>query len=181
MKWMVASDIHGSGRWCEKLTEAFRREEADRLLLLGDLLYHGPRNPLPEGYDPQKCAALLSQLKERTVSVRGNCEAAVDQMMLPFPVMADYLLLDLGSRLVFATHGDRWGEDNPPAMAKRGVLLCGHTHVSACTEHEDLLYLNPGSVTLPKDEGHRGYILLDAGGAVFKELNGAEYRRYKFT
>ena len=181
MKWMVASDIHGSAYWCEELVEAFRREKADRLLLLGDLLYHGPRNPLPKGHDPQKCAALLSELKDCTVSVRGNCEAAVDQMMLPFPVMADYLLLDLGRRLVFATHGDRWGENDPPVMATGGVLLCGHTHISACTEHEDFLYLNPGSVSLPKDEGHRGYILLDADGAVFRELDGTEYRRYKFT
>ena len=181
MKWMVASDIHGSAYWCEKLVEAFHREKADRLLLLGDLLYHGPRNPLPKGHDPQKCAALLGELKDCAVSVRGNCEAAVDQVMLPFPIMADYLLLDLGGRLVFATHGDQWGENDPPAMAKGSVLLCGHTHISACTEHENFLYLNPGSVSLPKDEGHRGYILLDADGAVFKELDGTEYRRYKFT
>ena len=180
MKWMVASDIHGSGYWCEKLVEAFHREKADKLLLLGDILYHGPRNPLPEGHDPKKCVTLLSELKDCTVSVRGNCEASVDQMLLPFPIMADYLLLDLGSRLVFATHGDQWGEKNPPAMAKGGVLLNGHTHVSACTEYEDFLYLNPGSVSLPKDEGHHGYMMMDAEGVIFKELDGTEYRRYEF-
>ena len=177
---MVASDIHGSGVWCERLVEAFHREKADRLLLLGDILYHGPRNPLPEGYDPQKCASLLNELRDCTVSVRGNCEAAVDQVMLAFPVMADYLLLDLGSRLVFATHGDRCGESNPPPMAKGGVLLCGHTHISACKEYGDFLYLNPGSVSLPKDEGHHGYIILDKNGVRFKEMNGTEYQKYEF-
>ena len=180
MKWMVASDLHGSGLWCERLVEAFHREKADRLLLLGDLLYHGPRNPLPEGHDPKRCVELLSELKDVTVSVRGNCDASVDQMVLPFPVLADYLLLDLGTKLVFATHGDVWTEDNPPAMAKGGVLLTGHTHVSACKEHEDFLYVNPGSTSLPKDEGHQGYLLLDAAGIVFKEMDGTEYRRYEF-
>ena len=180
MKWMVASDIHGSGYWCEKLVEAFAREGADKLLLLGDILYHGPRNPLPEGHDPQRCAALLGEMKEKVVSVRGNCDAAIDQVMLSFPAMADYLLLDLGEKLVFATHGDQWGEENPPAMAKGGVLLTGHTHVSACVDHGDFLYLNPGSAALPKDEGHHGYLLLDKDGTVFCEMDGTVYRKVTF-
>lgn len=180
MKWMIASDLHGSAHWCEKLLEAFRREGADRLILLGDILYHGPRNPLPQGHDPQRCAALLSEVKDKVVAVRGNCDAAIDQVMLPFPIMADYLLLDLGEKLAFVTHGDQWGEDAPPAMAQGHILVTGHTHVAACTQHEDFLYLNPGSPALPKDEGHRGYLLLDADGAALCEMDGTVYRQTRF-
>ena len=180
MKWMVASDLHGSAYWCEKLVEAFEREQADRLILLGDILYHGPRNPLPEGHDPQRCAEILNRIRNRVVAVRGNCDASIDQVMLQFPIMADYMLLDLGEKLVFVTHGDQWGNDAPPAMAKGGVLVTGHTHVSACTVHPDFLYLNPGSPALPKDEGHRGYLLLDSRGAVFCEMDGTVYREKKF-
>ena len=180
MKMLFASDLHGSAYWCEKLLEAFEREQADRLILLGDILYHGPRNPLPEGHDPQRCAALLNGVKERTVAVRGNCDASIDQVMLQFPIMADYLLLDLGEKMAFVTHGDQWGEDAPPAIVKGGVLVTGHTHVAACRVHPDFLYLNPGSPALPKDEGHRGYLLLDREGATFCEMDGTVYREKKF-
>ena len=180
MKWMIASDLHGSAYWCEKLVEAFARENADRLILLGDTLYHGPRNPLPEGHNPQRCVELLGALRNKTVGVRGNCDASIDQVLLPFPMMADYLLLDLGGKMAFVTHGDQWGEDNPPAIAKGGVLITGHTHVAACTRHEDFLYLNPGSPALPKDEGHRGYLLVDGEGASFCEMDGTVYRQVKF-
>ena len=181
MKWMVATDLHGSAYWCEQLLAAMEREQADRLILLGDTLYHGPRNPLPQGHDPKRCAELLNSIKDKVVGVRGNCDASIDQVMLEFPMMADYLLLDLGGKLVFVTHGDQWGESNPPAMAKGGVLLTGHTHVSACNEYEDFLYLNPGSPSLPKDEGHRGYLLLDEQGAVFCEMDGTVYREKKWN
>ncbi len=180
MKWMIASDIHGSAYWCEQLVEAFGREGADRLVLLGDILYHGPRNPLPQGHDPQRVAELLGRVRHKTVGVRGNCDAAIDQVLLPFPMMADYLLLDLGEKMAFVTHGDMWGEENPPAMARDGILINGHTHVSAAVQHEDFLYLNPGSVALPKDEGHHGYLLLDAQGASFREMDGTEYRNVEF-
>ena len=140
----------------------------------------GPRNPLPEGHNPQGCVEALSWVKDKTVGVRGNCDAAIDQMLLPFPMMADYLLLDLGEKMAFVTHGDQWGEDAPPAMAKGGVLITGHTHVAACTQHADFLYLNPGSPALPKDEGHRGYLLVDDAGASFCEMDGTVYREVKF-
>lgn len=180
MKWMIASDLHGSAHWCEKLVNAFHREGADRLILLGDTLYHGPRNPLPQDYNPQRCVELLDGLRHKTVSVRGNCDAAVDQMLLPFPIMADYLLLDLGNTMAFVTHGDQWGETTPPAMVRGGLLITGHTHVAACVKYEDYLYLNPGSPSLPKDEGHRGYLLLSAEGAQLCEMNGQVYRRVTF-
>ena len=181
MRLLAASDIHGSATACRRVLEAFEREKAEGLLLLGDLLYHGPRNPLPEGHDPKECVRLLNEHRDHIAAVRGNCEAAVDQMVLQFPVLADYMLLQLGKKLIFATHGDVYNPDNLPPLAKGGILLTGHTHVPACDVYPDFVYLNPGSVSLPKDEQkRRGYILLDDEGAVFKDLDGTEYHRYTF-
>ena len=181
MKWIVASDLHGSATACERLLAAYEKEGADRLLLLGDLLYHGPRNPLPEGHDPKRCVLLLNEYRDQIAAVRGNCEAAVDQMVLQFPVMADYMLLQLGKKLVFATHGDQFNPDNPPPLAKGNILLNGHTHVPACVQYPEQLYLNPGSVALPKDEKQRrGYILLSEEGAIFRELDGTTYLEHQF-
>ena len=129
MKWLIASDIHGSALYCGELIKAFGREGADRLLLLGDLLYHGPRNDLPKGYAPKEVIAQLSGLKDKIFCVRGNCEAQVDQMVLPFPVMAEYCLIETADRLVFATHGHVYNTDNPPALFEGDVLLHGHTQI----------------------------------------------------
>lgn len=134
MKWLIASDIHGSALYCGELIKAFGREGADRLLLLGDLLYHGPRNDLPKGYAPKEVIAQLSGLKDKIFCVRGNCEAQVDQMVLPFPVMAEYCLIETADRLVFATHGHVYNTDNPPALFEGDVLLHGHTHIPAKTQ-----------------------------------------------
>ena len=150
MKWMVASDLHGSATVCEQLLAAYDREGAERLLLLGDLLYHGPRNPLPEGYDPKRCCELLNECRDEILCVRGNCDAEVDQMVLEFPIMSEYLLLQLGKRNVFATHGHVWHPEHPPLLAPNGILLTGHTHHAACDVFPDFLYLNPGSPSLPK-------------------------------
>ena len=105
MKLLIASDLHGSAYYCEKLLEAFQREEADKILFLGDILYHGPRNDLPEGYDTKKTAAMLNAWKNKIFCVRGNCDTEVDQMVLQFPVLADYAVLQAGDRLIYATHG----------------------------------------------------------------------------
>jgi putative phosphoesterase len=175
MKLMIASDIHGSALYCEKMLAAFRRENADKLLLLGDLLYHGPRNDLPEGYSPKSVISQLNEIKENLLCVRGNCEAEVDQMVLEFPVLADYCLLYLENRMIFATHGHLYGETNPPPQKKGDILLCGHTHVPKCTEHENFLYLNPGSVSIPKENSPHGYMILDGGRFEWKTLDGEIY------
>ena len=181
MSIMIASDIHGSAAFCKQLLGRFAAEKHDRLLLLGDILYHGPRNDLPTGYAPKEVIAMLNPLSGIITCVRGNCDAEVDQMVLQFPVMADYMLLQLGGRRIFATHGDVYNPEHLPPLAKGGILLTGHTHVPACDIYPDFVYLNPGSVSLPKDEQkHKGYILLDDTGAVFKELDGTEYHRYHF-
>ena len=128
MKWMIASDLHGSAYYCKKMVEAFEREGADRLLMLGDLLYHGPRNDLPRDYAPKEVIPMLNGLKNKLCCVRGNCEAEVDQMVLDLPVMADYCILPAGEKLIYATHGHIYNGKNPPPLAegdsgKRRLLL----------------------------------------------------------
>ena len=175
MKWMIASDIHGSAFYCEQMLSAFLREGADRILLLGDLLYHGPRNDLPQGYAPKEVIAQLSQLKARVFCVRGNCEAEVDQMVLPFPVMADYCLLEQGGHVIFATHGHHYNLDNPPLLKAGDVLLHGHTHVPAKDSSLGFWYLNPGSVAIPKEGSAHSYMTLENGVFTWKDLEGVEY------
>ena len=175
MKWMIASDIHGAAGFCGQMLEAFRMEKADRLLLLGDLLYHGPRNSLPEGYDPQKVIALLNGAKEKIFCVRGNCEAEVDQMVLEFPVLADFCLLEAAGHLGFAAHGHHHNLENPPSLGSGDVLLHGHTHVPAKTGRDGWWYVNPGSVSLPKEGSARGYMTLEKGVFTWKTLEGQAY------
>lgn len=175
MKWLIASDIHGSAPCCEKLLEAFERESAGRLLLLGDLLYHGPRNDLPEGYAPKKVIALLNAVRDKIFCVRGNCEAEVDQMVLDFPVLADYCLLEAENHLIFATHGHHYDLETPPALQPGDVLLHGHTHVPAKDGSHGFWYLNPGSVSLPKEGSSKSYMTLENGEFLWKKLDGVEY------
>lgn len=172
MKWLIASDIHGSAYWCEKLLAAYRQESADRLLLLGDILYHGPRNDLPQGYAPKQVIAMLNPLKNEILCVRGNCEAEVDQMVLDFPVLADYALLSEGSRLIFCTHGHVYNNAHLPPLRPGDVLLHGHTHIPTWENHGTYLYLNPGSVSLPKENTWHGYMLLENGAFTWKDLDG---------
>lgn len=180
MKWMIASDIHGSARFCRQMLDRFQEEGAWRLLLLGDLLYHGPRNDLPEEYDPKTVITLLNAQRRRLLCVRGNCDAQVDQMVLSFPILSDYTAIPVGCHLLYACHGHLAGEDSPPPLAEGDLLLCGHTHVPACRAHEDFVYLNPGSVSLPKDGSCRSYMTLEDGLFIWKRLDdGKEYRRYE--
>ena len=175
MKWMIASDIHGSAHYCRQLLAALERERADRLLLLGDLLYHGPRNDLPQGYDPKKVIALLSSVKNQVFCVRGNCEAEVDQMVLPFPVLADYCLLEQKGHVIFATHGHHYNLETPPLLQPGDVLLHGHTHIPAKDNSLGFWYLNPGSVAIPKENSPHSYMTLEDGLFLWKDLDGAQY------
>ena len=177
MKLMIASDIHGSAFYCEKLLTAFEKEKPNRFLLLGDLLYHGPRNDLPEGYAPKRVIEMLNAHAPELLCVRGNCEAEVDQMVLKFPVLADYAWLDINGLRIFATHGHLHGETNPPPLKKGDILLCGHTHVSCAREHDDFIYLNPGSVSIPKENTPHGYLILEEKTFIWKNLSGTEYMR----
>lgn len=174
MKWMIASDLHGSAYYCRKMLEAFEREGADRLFLLGDLLYHGPRNDLPREYAPKEVIPLLNGKKEKLLCVRGNCDAEVDQMVLEFPVLADYAVLPVGRRPIYATHGHIYHVKNLPPLAPGDVLLHGHTHVPAWTEFgQGNLYLNPGSVSIPKENSPHSYMTLEGNTMQWKELESS--------
>ena len=176
MKLMIASDIHGSAYYCRQMLEAFAREGADRLMILGDVLYHGPRNDLPKDYAPKECIAMLNDVKNSLFCVRGNCDTEVDQMVLEFPVLADYCVLPLDGRIIYATHGHNYNMQKLPPMQKGDVLLHGHTHIPAWEEFgEGNLYLNPGSVSIPKAGSAHGYMTLEGNTAKWKDMDGSVY------
>ena len=174
MKLMIASDIHGSARYCRELLAAFDREQADRLLLLGDILYHGPRNDLPAEYAPKEVAALLNARKNQLLCVRGNCDTEVDQMVLDFPILADYCILYVGSRMVFATHGHHYNLSALPPLQPGDILLHGHTHVPVCEDCGTFRYLNPGSVSIPNNGSRHSYMTLENGQFLWKDVTTGE-------
>lgn len=172
MKLMFASDIHGSAFYCRKMLEAWEKEKAGRLILLGDILYHGPRNDLPREYAPKEVIALLNPRKNEICAVRGNCEAEVDQMVLDFPVMADYCIIIEGTHTIYATHGHIYHEGNLPPLKEGDVLIHGHTHVLRAEKREGYILLNPGSVSIPKEGNPPTYAILEAGRFQIKDFEG---------
>ena len=179
MKLMIASDIHGSAFYLRKLLVQYQKEQPDKLLLLGDLLYHGPRNALPEGYAPQKVIDLLNNMKEEILCVRGNCDTDVDQMVLAFPILADYCILYEQGRMIFATHGHVHNMSAPPMLKPGDILLHGHTHVPAAKEFDGRYYLNPGSISIPKDGSAHSYMMLENGVFTWKNLDGEAYKNFE--
>lgn len=172
MKLMFASDIHGSAFYCRKMLEAWEKEKAGRLILLGDILYHGPRNDLPREYAPKEVIALLNSRKNEICAVRGNCEAEVDQMVLDFPVMADYCIIIEGTHTIYATHGHIYHEGNLPPLKEGDVLIHGHTHVLRAEKREGYILLNPGSVSIPKEGNPPTYAILEEGRFQIKDFEG---------
>ena len=169
---------HGHVFNLNHLPQAFEREQADRLLFLGDLLYHGPRNDLPRDYAPKQVIPLLNNLAPKLLCVRGNCDAEVDQMVLNFPVLANYAVLPVGQRLVYVTHGHVFNLNHLPPLAPGDILLHGHTHVPAWTDFgQGNLYLNPGSVSLPKENTAHSYMTLEGSTACWKTMEGVCYHQ----
>ena len=172
MRFLIASDLHGDLQAAKKLIDVLEREGAERLLLLGDILYHGPRNDLPVGYDPKGVIALLNQRKKQILAVRGNCDTEVDQMVLDFPILADYAVMVLpNGGLAYLTHGHKFHEQTPPPLQERDVLLHGHSHVAGitvCSGGQPCL--NPGSVSIPKQNTPPSYIILDDAGFSLRRL-----------
>ena len=176
MSIFVASDIHGDLDSALAIIEQYKASGADRLLLLGDLLYHGPRNDLPPSYAPKKVIELLNAHKNEILCVRGNCDTEVDPMVLEFPILADYAWVCEGGVRIFATHGHKFNMDSLPPLKKGDVLLHGHTHVSCAVKFGDEnYYVNPGSTAIPKQDTPRGYIIIDGKRFSFKTLDGKEY------
>ena len=172
MKLMIASDIHGSAYYCRKMIEAYKNEKAEKLLILGDILYHGPRNDLPCEYAPKEVIGMLNPMADELLCVRGNCDTEVDQMVLDFPVLAEYAFFYVNGRTIFATHGHNFNPANPPKIKKGDILLNGHTHVPAFEETEKFIYVNPGSVSIPKENSEHGYIILEDNTLTWKNLDG---------
>lgn len=179
MKLMFASDIHGSAKYCRQLIEAYEREKPDKLILLGDILYHGPRNDLPEEYAPKKVIEMLNPLANDIICVRGNCDTEVDQMVLDFPVLADYALIYADGHTMFLTHGHVYNRDNLPNIKEGDILVNGHTHVPVFKKEQSYTYVNPGSVSIPKENSKRSYIVYELETFIFKDLSGVEYLNYK--
>ena len=181
MKYMFASDIHGSAYCCKKMLEAYQKEQADRLVLLGDLLYHGPRNDLPREYAPKEVIKMLNDKKNEIYAVRGNCEAEVDQMVLEFPVMADYCILAVDGLTFYATHGHVYNQDHLPPMKSGDILIHGHTHVLKAEQREGYILLNPGSVSIPKEGNPPTYAVLENGIFTIKEFDGTTVKEMRLA
>lgn len=180
MKLVVASDIHGSALYCRKFLDCYKKENADKLILLGDILYHGPRNDLPEEYAPKKVIEMLNDIKDGILCVRGNCDTEVDQMVLKFPILADYAFLYWRDKMVFVTHGHNFNLKNLPMLKKGDILLHGHTHIPACEKTDLCTYINPGSVSIPKENSAHSYIVITDDEIIFKDLDGNVYKKVSY-
>lgn len=175
MKFMIASDIHGSAYYCQKLLDAYEAEGADRLILLGDVLYHGPRNDLPREYAPKEVIRMLNGLSADILCVRGNCDGEVDDMVLDFPVLAQYALIadpSLGKNVIFATHGHVYNAVSLPKLKEGDVLLHGHTHIPCFELHNGVYIVNPGSVSIPKGNSVPSYMTFESRAFIMKSLDG---------
>ncbi|BDR67587.1 phosphoesterase [Clostridium tetani] len=179
MKLFFISDIHGSSYYLEKVINIFEKEKADYLVILGDELYHGARNPLPKEYNPKKVAEILNTYKNKIIAVRGNCDSEVDQMVLNYPIMSDYSIILYNNRRLFLTHGHIYNKNNLPTISNGDVLIYGHTHLPLAERINNIFIINPGSITFPKENTPHCYGILENNTfkiktldeEVFKEIN----------
>ena len=171
MKLFIISDIHGSLYYLKKVMEIFEKENYDKLVILGDELYHGPRNPLPKDYSPKEVIEILNKYKDKIIAVRGNCDSEVDQMVLSYPIMSDYSMIYLRNKRVFLTHGHIYNIDNPLPMSEGDILLYGHFHIPMIEKKEERYFFNPGSISLPKNNSNHSFALLDETKFQIKDLN----------
>lgn len=168
MKLMIASDIHGHGECCAEMFARYKEEKADKLIILGDLLYHGPRNGVFDGYDPEKTIKLLNDNSDSIMTVRGNCDCEVDQMVLDFPIMSEMLSIYADGLTLYAVHGHK----DMPKAADGNIILSGHTHIFKAEKTSGVFYLNPGSISIPKNGNPRSYMTYSDRKFTLKELSG---------
>ena len=176
MKLMIASDLHGSAYYTKALLERRAEEAPEKLVLLGDILYHGPRNALPREYDTKQCAAMLNALEAAPLCIRGNCDGEVDQMVLNFPVLADFAAVFADGYTLYLTHGHH-RDEAAKALAAGDILLFGHTHVPEFGEKDGMYYVNPGSVSIPKENSRHSYMLFENGVFTWKDVETGEVWR----
>lgn len=179
MKLFFMSDIHGSLYYLEEALEKFEYEKADYLVILGDALYHGPRNPLPKDYNPKEVAELLNKYKNKIIAIRGNCDSEVDQMIIDYPMMSDYSIILYNNRRLFLTHGHIYNKNNLPNLNENDILMHGHTHIPAAEKLEQIYLFNPGSITLPKEGNPNSYGILDNNILQVKDLEGKVIKELK--
>lgn len=177
MKLLVVSDIHGSAYYAEKIPEIFEREKADKIIVLGDLYYHGPRNPLTKDYSPMKVAEILNSLKDRLEVIKGNCDAEVDEMISEFK-FKEHLLLDVNNMKVYFTHGHKNNMDNLPDE-QIDMMVYGHFHTGFIVKKDGIIFANPGSISLPKDNTKNSYLILDKESIVLKDIDGNVIDEFK--
>lgn len=176
MKILFASDLHGSYFYCNALINIIKEEQPDKIVLLGDILYHGPRNPFPKDYNPQKVFETLNTLKEKVICVRGNCDSEVDQMVLDFPIMSDYNILNVDGINLFLTHGHLYNKENMPNIQDNDILIHGHTHINTIEKLEKGTYINPGSISLPKEQQESSYMIYECKKFIIKNLEGQDLK-----
>lgn len=172
MKFIIASDIHGDIDSTNTLLNILKKEAAEKLILLGDILYHGPRNDLPTGYNPKKVIAALNNISDKIICVRGNCDAEVDQMVLNFSIMSDFRYIEADGLRIFATHGHHYNQVTPPRMSKGEILIHGHTHIPKCEKFGDNYCLNPGSISIPKGGFKPSYMIYENRIFTIKDFDG---------
>ncbi len=178
MKLLFASDIHGDAVDCENLKNKFFEEKADYMVLCGDLLYHGPRNDLPKNYAPKKVIEILNSMSEYIMAVRGNCDGEVDQMVLDFPILSDYLVIFDNNIRMYITHGHIFNNENKLKIKDNDIMICGHTHILAMEKRENYIYLNPGSVTIPKENNPKTYMIYENKKFSIKDFNSNVIKEY---
>ncbi len=176
MKLMIASDLHGDAVQTRALLDIFEQQDCSRLVLLGDILYHGPRNDLPAGYAPKQVIAMLNPMAQDILCVRGNCDAEVDQMVLSFPIMADYNMMVLNDRTICFTHGHIYNADHSPMLKKGDILIHGHTHIPVAEHKGEITILNPGSISIPKGGFPPSYMLYEEGLFQIKDFSGHTFK-----
>ncbi len=180
MKLFVISDIHGSLKCLKKAVDSYKKEKGDMILILGDELYHGPRNPIPESYDPKSVASILNGFKEKIFAVRGNCDSEVDQMLLEYPIMSDYSVIFWEGRRIFMTHGHIYNKDSLPPLCRGDILIYGHTHIPLAETHEGIFILNPGSITFPKENYPNSYGIFENNSFKVKTFEGTVIKDINF-
>ena len=176
MKVLVISDIHGSGYYAEKIKEINEKEQPDKIILLGDIYYHGPRNNLSQEYEPMKVAQILNSLKDKLSVVKGNCDAEVDQWLVDFPIISEMGCIMIDGISMYITHGHKYNYENKPPMCPHDILIFGHTHVPFAEDCEDGIFINPGSVSIPKEGSKNSYLIYENGVFLWKDLDGEVYK-----
>lgn len=172
MKIFIISDIHGSEYYLREVMKRYDIEDPDHFIILGDILYHGPRNPLPKGYNPAGVIDLLNEYSHNIIAVRGNCDSEVDEMVLDFPIMSTYSTLLYNDKRILLTHGHIYNENNKLATKVGDVVMSGHTHVLRIKDIDGVLYLNPGSISIPKENNPHTYAILENNHFIIKDLEG---------